>query len=94
MCVNVGLCTYSWADRHCPQGKTSVGVGKQPLIYHLIGKLSKFMCVCVCVECLMLWVCYRESKLAFPHTLASYITNTIQLVSLSDETFDIDNSVK
>ena len=105
MCVNVRLCTYSWADRHCPQGKTGVGVGEQPIICHVIGKLSKFMCVCVgggvcvcmcvcvcvCVECLKLWVCYLESELAFPHTHASY---TIQLVSLSDEIFYIYNSLK
>jgi hypothetical protein len=41
----------------------------------------------------MLGVCYQESKLAFPHTLATYVTNTIQLASLIDKTFDIDNSV-
>jgi hypothetical protein len=27
----------------------------------------------------MLWECYRGSKLAFPHTVATNVTNTIQL---------------
>jgi len=44
VCVNVRLCTYSWADKHCPQGNTSVVIGEQPIICHVIGELRLFVC--------------------------------------------------
>ena len=84
--VNVRLWSYSGGDRHCPQRKSRVCVGLTlRAAYHLpcyrsVGGVSHVVGIL--------------SGVAVTHTLATYVTNTILLESLIDETVYIyDNTM-